>query len=183
MPSLDIAPDNDLAMEGVLKKLIDSLLLHLAREISLYEELREIVCAEREMAQRPSLDSLQSGNNKREACIVKARTLEDARMKIIKKLAAFFNQKEEVINISFLLPHVEEGQREKLRLRQERLSALIAEVRKAQETNRNVVAFLLSRVKSSLDFINDLQGMKSGYLKSGKMRSGRQNGVMLSQEA
>lgn len=183
MPSLELVPDDSLELENVLKQLVDALLSHIREETGVYEELRKIVSQERGILSRPSLDILQASNARKDACLAKARLLEDARMKIVKKIASFFSEREEAINISFLLPRLGKRQREELLLLQKNLFAVVSDVKRVNEANGDVLNYSLVRVKHSLNFINDLKGMKSGYSHTGGIRKSTGNGMLLSQEA
>ncbi len=182
MPSLELVPDDSLKLENVLKKLVGVLLSQLRQETGVYEELRKIVFQERGILNRPSLDLLHTGNARKDVCLAKARLLEDARMKIVEKIASFFNERQEVINISFLLPHLGERQREELLVLQKNLFAIVADVKRANDANGDVLDYSLARVKHSLNFINDLKGMKSGYSRSGGKGKITGNGMLFSQE-
>jgi hypothetical protein len=183
MMPLSSTTENDRTdAEGLFRNLVDSLIFHLDREIALYREFRVVVYKERDVLRRPSPDVVQAINASKEACIRKARDLETARMRIITNIAALFNKKASEITISFLLPCLEKGQRDILRLRQEVLLSLAADVRKANENNWNVVDNSLASVKKSFHFINNLKAMHSGYLKSGKTGFGGVNGMLLCQE-
>ncbi len=168
--------------EGLFRNLVDSLIFHLDMEIALYQEFRVVVCRERDVLRRPSPDVFLAINASKEECIRKARDLETARMRIIKNIALLFNKKASEITISFLLPCLEKGQRDILRLRQEVLLSLAADVRKANENNWNVVDNSLASVRKSFNFINNLKAMHSGYMKSGKTCFGGANGMLLCQE-
>jgi flagellar biosynthesis/type III secretory pathway chaperone len=181
MPS-DNREKNPADAEGLFRSLVGGLISHLDAEIVLYRVFESVVRKERDILLHPSPDIVHVNNLSKEECLLKARELETARMRIIGEIASLFNKPQSAITISFLLPCLEKEQREALRSRQQALLTLAADVKRINDTNGDIADSALANVKKSFNFINNLKAMHAGYMQTGKTAFGSRNGMLLCQE-
>ena len=177
-----IQQDMDLYADE-LSPLLDSLIILLKREIVVYRELQDAISHEKTILMKPSLERLLESNSKKETVILKAKMLEDGRLKIIKKIAKVLALEENEVTLTVLCSHADHDQREHLQECKSVLSSLIADNWKMNKNNKEIIGFSLSFLQGSVDFIHSLLSATSAsYMPSGKMRPVARNGKMIQTE-
>src|SRR5271157_3848688 len=83
-----------------LPALLDSLIILLKREIVIYRELQAAISHEKIILMKPSLERLLESNSKKETVILKAKMLEEGRLKLVKKIAKILDLEENEINLT-----------------------------------------------------------------------------------
>ena len=182
MSDLDLSQDVYMEPHPDFKRLIDSLLSVLTKEMVVYEEIQGIVQEERNTLKKPSLERISESNNRKETCILKARMLEEVRANIVRKLASHLGRDEKEINIALLASAVGERQGEALRAHQRGLMVLLGSIKEANKKNRDLLDYSLSYVKNSLNFLNQIMCTGADYVNTGKLKAGNRNGTVLSRE-
>ena len=171
-------------LEGVngFPSLCDSLLSVLRKEIEVYGELEEAMARERAVLERPSLTGLQESNARKETCLLKTRILEEARMKLVGRIARSLNVSEEDVRFSTLLSSVEGSRREDLKACQIRLREVLSRIRETNRGNRALLDTSLHGVRNSMSFIYNLLSQGSTYMDSGELRTRNTNGRIYSRK-
>jgi hypothetical protein len=117
------------------------LIILLKREIAVYRELQDAIYHEKTILMKPSLERLLESNNKKETVILKAKMLEDGRLKVIRKIAKILALEENEVNLTILCSYADNEQREYLQECRSILSSLLARNR---DTRRHSVASRLA---------------------------------------
>lgn len=157
--------------------LLDSLIDLLKREIAVYGELHTAIIQERQILLKPSLDRILESNSKKETVLLKAKMLEEGRLKVVKKIAKMLELEERDINLTTLLPYADYSQEKDLRDCQSILHGLVVENREMNKNNKGLIDYSLQFLQGSVDFIHSLMSSASAcYMPSGKMRPIARNG-------
>jgi len=157
--------------------LLDSLIDLLKREIAVYGELQTAITQERLILLKPSFDHILESNSKKETVLLKARMLEEGRLKVVKKIAKMLDLEERDINLTTLLSYADCGQEKDLRECQSILHGLVAKNREMNQNNKGLIDYSLQFLQGSVDFIHSLMSSASAsYMPSGKMRPIARNG-------
>lgn len=166
-----------------IDNLIASLIEILKKEVLVYKEIRDIIIKERRILTKPSLDSLQDSNGKKETAILKAKLLEEGRGKIIRRIADVVDLKESDINISFLIANANADQAKNMELCQAVLRELLMECMEGNRVNTELIDFSLMFMRQSSDFLQGLiSANTSRYLPSGRIDPVIRNGKVFQAE-
>ena len=166
-----------------LSPLLDSLIILLKREIVVYRELQAAISHEKTILMKPSLERLLESNDKKETVILKAKMLEDGRLKLVKKIAKILALEESEVNLTVLCSYADHNQKECLKDCQSILGSLLANNREMNKNNKELLDFSLHFFQGSVDFIHSLLSSTSAcYMPSGKMRPIARNGKMVHTE-
>jgi hypothetical protein len=166
-----------------LSTLLDSLIIILKREIAVYRELQAAISHEKVILMKPSLERLLESNSKKETVILKAKMLEDGRLKLVKKIAKILGLEENEMNLTTLYSYADPDQKQYLQECQSILSGLLVNSREMNKNNKELVDFSLHYLQGSVDFIHSLFSSASAcYMPSGKMRPIARNGKMVHTE-
>ena len=173
----------DMNLDAELYPLIDSLIGLLKREIVVYRELQATIAHEKIILLKPSLERLLDSNNKKETVILKAKMLEEGRLKLIKRIAKLLEVDEDEINLSTLCSVAGHDQQADLKDCQSVLSTLLAENRRMNENNKDLLDYSLHFLQGSVDFIHNLVASASScYMPSGRMKPVMRNGKLVRTE-
>lgn len=160
-----------------LYPLLDSLIDLLKREIVVYRELQATITQERVILLKPSLDHILESNSKKETVLLKAKMLEEGRVKIVKKIAKMLDLEEREVNLTTLISYADREQEKDLKKCQSILHGLIAKNREINQNNKGLLDYSLQFLQGSVDFIHSLMSSASAcYMPSGKMRPIARNG-------
>lgn len=163
--------------------LLDSLIHLLKREILVYRELQTTISQERAILLKPSLDRLLESNSKKETEILKAKMLEEGRLKVVGKIAKMLDLDEREINLTTLLSYVNHDQEKDIRECQSILNGLVTKSREMNQSNKELIDYSLHFLQGSVDFIYSLLSSASAsYMSSGKMRPISSNGKIVHTE-
>lgn len=166
-----------------LPPLLDSLIILLKKEVIVYRELQSTISHEKAILIKPSLERLLESNSKKETVILKAKMLEDGRLKLVKKIAKILALEENEINLTVLYSYADHDQKECLQECQSVLSSLLANNREMNKNNKELLDFSLHFLQGSVNFIHSLISSASAcYMPSGKMRPIARNGKMVQTE-
>jgi len=162
--------------------LLDSLIHLLKREILVYRELQTAITQEKVILLKPSLDRLLESNSKKETVILKAKMLEEGRLKIVGKIAKMLDLDEKEITLTTLLSYADYDQEKELRECQSILNGLVAKSLTMNRNNKELVDYSIHFLQGSVDFINSLLSPSTCYMPSGKMKPIARNGKIVRTE-
>jgi flagellar biosynthesis/type III secretory pathway chaperone len=166
-----------------LYPLIDSLIGLLKREIVVYRELQATIAREKIILLKPSLERLLESNSKKETVILKAKMLEEGRLKLVRKIAKMLDLEENEVNLTILCSHADPGQQTDLQECQSTLNTLLTESREMNQNNKELLNYSLHFLQGSVDFIHSLLSSASAcYMPSGKIRPIARNGKLVQTE-
>jgi len=179
MLNLITEPAKQLPDEADFESLMDSLLAVLRKEMEVYRELQANMNEKRDVLIRHSLEQLTESNGKMEACVLKAKMLEEVRVNIVKKIARSLGRQEKDITLTFLSSYVDGRRKTELRAQQSALHSLMGSINENKEKNKALLEYSLSYVKSTMNFMNNLLSTGANYIKTGKLLRSNLNGRML----
>ncbi|MEN6317581.1 MAG: flagellar protein FlgN [Syntrophaceae bacterium] len=173
----------NVSLHTEISPLLDSLISLLKREINVYRELKASISHEKVILLKPSLESLLESNSKKETVVLKAKMLEEGRLKLVRKIAKMLDCEENEINLTVLCSHADHNQERDLRECQNVLSGLLIESRTMNQKNKELLDFSLHFLQGSVDFIHNILSSSSAcYMPSGKMRPISRNGKLVQAE-
>jgi len=169
-------------MNNKLNSLYDPLISVLRKEIEVCGELHSSLMHEREILAGSSADELHASNARKEACILKAGMLEDARTQLIGKIAATLGLEGREITLSALLSHGGDGRKKELKECRSVLRSLLTGINELNEKNKMFLDASLSHVQRSIDFLGQLIYPGGTYLNTGRLKATNLNGKIVSRE-
>jgi len=166
-----------------IRILATSLLEYLMKEIQIYRQFIEVMKEEREILRKPSLETLNDNNLKKECCLSKASYYEQTRMETMKKLRrtlALGNNEE----LDYELISSCAGIDVKLQLRDgnDVLSSLAREVKHQTARNKGLLRDYIACSKKTLLFTQNLTSSAMNYLSSGQLSMALPNGRLINRE-
>lgn len=169
-------------MNSELHSHFNYLISVLRKEIEIYRKLYQCYIDEKAILAGSSVDELNENNSRKETLILKARMLDETRMKLIHKIskALVFDGKE--INLSTLLPHADINQQKELVEHQSTFRSLLVSVNELSERNRLLIDSSIFYVRKSIKFLGRLISPDEIYLNSGRLKAGSMNGRILSRQ-
>ena len=163
-----------------LSPLLDSLIELLKREIAVYRELQTAIAQEKVALLKPCLDHIVESNSKKETVLLKAKMLEEGRVKLARKIAKTLDLEEENVNLTTLISYADGDQEKELRECQSVLQGLVTKNREMNKNNTALIDYSLQFLQGSVDFIHSLMSSASAcYMPSGRMRPLTRNGNIL----
>ena len=175
--------EQNMSFHTDLYPLIDSLIGLLKREIVIYRELQATITEEKIILLKPSLERLLESNSKKETVVLKAKMLEEGRLKLVRKIAKSLDLEESEINLTILCSHADPDQQTDLRECQATLNTLLTESREMNQNNKELLNYSLHFLQGSVDFIHSLLSSASAcYMPSGKIRPIARNGKLVQTE-
>jgi flagellar biosynthesis/type III secretory pathway chaperone len=166
-----------------LYPLIDSLIGLLKREIVVYGELQATIANEKIILLKPSLERLLESNSKKETVILKAKMLEEGRLKLVRKIAKMLDLEENEVNLTILCSHADPDQQTNLQECQSTLNRLLTDSREMNQSNKELLNYSLHFLQGSVDFIHSLLSSASAcYMPTGKIRPIARNGKLVQTE-
>jgi len=169
-------------MDNTLYPLYDPLISVLRKEIEVCGELHASLVHEREILAGSSADELYESNARKEACILKAGMLEDARTKLIGKIAAELGLEGKEMTLSTLLSHGDDRRKKELKKCRSVLRSLLTDINELNERNKLFLNASLSHVQRSIDFLGQLVYPGATYLNTGRLKTTNLNGKIVSRE-
>jgi len=169
-------------MNNTLHSLYDPLISVLRKEIEVCRELHASLMHEREILAGSSADELHASNARKEACILKAGMLEDARTQLIGKIATTLGLEGRNVTLSSLLSHGDNGRKKELKECRSVLRSLLTDINELNERNKMFLDASLSHVQRSIDFLGQLIYPGGTYLNTGRLKATNLNGQIVSRE-
>lgn len=169
-------------MDNTSHTLYETLISILKKEIEICRELHASLADEREVLAGSSADELYQSNARKEACILKAGMLEEARTRLIERIAATLGIEERGLNLSKLLSHAGDDQRRKLKECRSILRSLLTDINELNERNKMLLDASLSHAQRSIDFLGQLIYPGATYLNTGRLKTNSMNGRIVSRE-
>jgi len=166
-----------------LYPLIDSLVGLLKREILVYRELQSAITHEKVILLKPSLERLLESNGKKETVILKAKMLEEGRLKLVRKIAKMLDLGENEVNLTMLCSYADPHQQTDLQECQSTLNKLLTDSREMNQNNKELLNYSLHFLQGSVDFIHSILSSPSAcYMPTGKIRPTGRNGKLVRTE-
>ncbi|MGE5855246.1 MAG: flagellar protein FlgN [Syntrophaceae bacterium] len=181
MLSCDTQGMNEVDVNADLDGHMDSLLGVMRKEIEAYGELADAIEGEKGVLAKPSLESLNESNTRKETCILKIRILEELRMRVLGRIAAALGIDECNLHLQSILPHARGNLRQSLRECQAELRSLLARINEENRRNRALLDASLSGVRTTRHFMENLIGSGSTYMGSGELNNGGLSGRLYSE--
>ena len=169
-------------MNNELYPLYDLLISVLRKEIGVCRELHTSLMHEKKILAGSSADELHEGNAGKEACILKAGMLEDARTQLIGKIATTLGLDGREVRLSALLSHGDAGRKKELKECRSVLRSLLTDINELNEGNKMLLDASLSHVQKSIGFLGQLIYPGSTYLNTGTLKANNLNGKIVSRE-
>ncbi|HOW57369.1 MAG TPA: flagellar protein FlgN [Smithellaceae bacterium] len=167
--------------ENSCENSFDILIDVLRKELEIYRELKEHILREKNVLMKPSLDDLYDSNARKENIILKARMLEDARTKTLKKILINLDIKE-VVTLSEIAKYaVSEQKREITEIRNE-LALISQQIKTLNEVNKDLINVSITNVKGSLEFIDSMISRATVYMETGQVKTIQNKGKYLRTE-
>ena len=175
--------EQNMSFHTDLHPLIDSLIGLLKREIVVYRELQATIAHEKIILLKPSLERLLESNSKKETVILKAKMLEEGRLKLVRRIAKMLDLEENEVNLTNLCSCADRDQQTDLQECQSTLNRLLADSREMNQNNKELLDYSLHFLQGSVDFIHSLVSSASScYMPSGRMRPIARNGKIVHTE-
>jgi len=173
--------EQNISLDTDLYPHLDSLIDLLKREIAVYKELQATIAHEKTILLKPSLERILESNSKKETVILKAKMLEEGRLKLLKKITKMLDLEEKEINLTTLCSYADPVQEKELKECQSVLNGLLAKNREMNK--KELLDYSLHFLQGSVDFIHSLfSSASASYMPSGKMRPIPHNGKIVRTE-
>jgi flagellar biosynthesis/type III secretory pathway chaperone len=172
----------DVEMNSELQSLYDSMISVLRKEIDVYQEMCALFLCEREILVRSDAEELYENNSRKETCILKAKMLNEVRVKLVEKIANVFGMDEQEITVSTLISNGNSRQKKELLECRSTLHALVQNAHELNERNKILLDYSISYVRKSIEFINQLLSPPSTYLNNGELRIQSMHGKIVCRE-
>jgi flagellar biosynthesis/type III secretory pathway chaperone len=172
----------NIEIKGELQSFYDSLIAVLRREIDVYQEMCALFLCEREILVRSDAEELHENNSRKETCILKAKMLNEVRVKIVEKIANVFGMDEQEITVSTLISKGNSYQKRELLECRSMLHALAKNACELNERNKVLLDSSIMYVRKSIEFINQLLSPPSTYLNNGELRTQSMHGKIVCRE-
>lgn len=164
-------------------ELCKKLVAHLEDLIKIYRHLLGVVRKEREILVSANIADLNENNKSKEAMLIKARDVEEARLNAAKALALSENLSENTKLLDFSR-HIGGETGERLRNIQSVLELLLKRVKEHNSQNEILVNSALNSITGAMGSIHDTLKDKPTYKKSGDITSRPAgSGQLVSKEA
>ncbi|MBN2515998.1 MAG: flagellar protein FlgN [Deltaproteobacteria bacterium] len=173
---------HDIEINGELQSLYDSMITVLRREIDVYQEMCALFLCEREILVRSDAEELHENNSRKETCVLKAKMLNEVRIKLVEKIANVFGVEEQEITVSTLISHGNSRQKRELLECRSTLHALVQNAHELNERNKLLLDSSIMYVRKSIEFINQLLSPPSTYLNNGELRNHSMHGKIVCKE-
>ena len=153
----------------------------LRKELEIYRELKEHILREKNVLMKPSLDELYDSNARKENIILKARMLEDARAKTLKKILINLDIKD-AVTLSEIAKYAGNEQKEEINEIRNELALISQQIKTLNEINKNLINVSITNVKGSIEFIDSMISRGTVYMESGQIKKIQNNGKYLRTE-
>jgi flagellar biosynthesis/type III secretory pathway chaperone len=177
--NVNIMPD--MAVEGTLGTLVDSLVDVLWKEVEVYRELREAIVLERQVIMKPSLEALHESNSRKETCVLKTRLLEEVRTSLTDRIASHLGLAEGEITLSRLFSHASPEQQKRLGECPSMLKVLVTDIAGLNSRNGLLIESSIRFNESAVNFIANMMSSGSVYAESGRLKTDGLNGRICSE--
>ena len=172
---------NEVNVNADLDSHMDSLLGVMRKEIESYGELADAIEGEKGVLVRPSVESLNESNTRKETCILKIRILEELWMRVLGRIAAALGIDEHGLHLQNILPHARADLRQALRECQTELRSLLSRINEENRRNRALLDASLAGVRTTRHFMENLIGSGSTYMGSGELNNNGLSGRIYSE--
>lgn len=168
---------------SVNDNLFSALIDVLAGQVSVYEEMKKFLLAEKEMLSKPSAFTvIDKSNAAKENIILKARISHEAKVNLLKKIARKFDINEEKVTVAELASHAGAQKKKIIEDLRERLLDVAREIETINNENINILDGSMTNIKASLEFLTSLAERSGIYQGNGKIGVVQNNGRLLSTE-
>lgn len=151
--------------------------------VKVYRHLLNVVRREKDILISANLDDLNENNRTKEVTLLKARELEEQRLKIAKELATSEGLDPDNTRLLDLALHYGGEKGDQLRQMHSVLGLLLKRVRQYNEQNEILVNSALNNITGGIQSIKDSIGNKKNYKKGGKLQdSPAEAGQLVSRE-
>ena len=168
-------------MNKDLDFLYNSLLLSMGQEYEHYQELLKTIEEESHILKKSNLADILDFNTKKERGLLSLSMATEMRLIAIKKIARHLNL-DEPVSMTQLIAYAKNQTRQNLIQYQEKFSDLILQIQRINESNKSLIAFSISHLSNTLNYINSLTSSHSNYDRYGQIRAGNLQGRLISQE-
>lgn len=138
--------------------------------VKVYRHLLNIVRQEKEILIAADLEKLNENNHAKEVTLLKAKELEQTRLKIVKELAAAEGLDPEKTKLMDFARHFGGERGDKLMQVHSVLDLLLKRVRQFNEQNELLVNAALENITGGMQNIRDSISDKKNYKKGGKLQ-------------
>jgi hypothetical protein len=160
----------------------DALLSSMKLETQVYQELLILISRERKILLNPTVEKIQECNARKETLILKARMLEEGRMNVARKIGQLLDLDPQDLNISGLLPHMDEVRGAEMKACQTTLRVLLRQIGEGNRSTSSLVEASLRSISGSISFLQDLMFGGPTYAGTGGIKPQRGNGKLLCTE-
>lgn len=176
--SITVCDESEAAEQGLMEHW-DSLAAVLAREIAVYGELSELCLKEKDVLVNFSTEDLIENNSRKETILLKARIIEESRIKLVARISELLGMESGGIGLSTLIDHAEGEQEEVLRESQRTLRGILEELGEVNENNKILLDSSILYVQKSIDFISRLMAPSLNYGTDGELKASPPSGRIL----
>lgn len=143
----------------------------LSRETALYRELSDLCDRERQVLTEFSTPELLDNNSRKETILLKAKLIDEARIKLVGRIAGELGLSPEGIDLTTLIAHAGDQHGAVLRERQATLREVLVDLDERNERNKLLLRSSILSVQKSIDFISGLMTTSPAYGTDGTLRN------------
>lgn len=162
-------------MNGLLTELSGLL----EQETELYQALLTAIDKEKQAVIAADLEKLIETTKAKENLLLKLRILDEQRSHLLRRLADFLGEPEEVLSLKNLAQMVEAPHASRLKRCRTKLLSLICEIQAANSQNHALFSHSLELVKGSMSLLNNLMISSPVYFRNGDLQQRDQTGKIL----
>ncbi len=149
----------------------EALITVLGKEIDVYGELLDICGGEREiLVKRFSAQDLLESNARKETIILKAKMIDESRMKVVARIGELLGISPDAIDLTTLIAHADKEKGAKLKELQGRLRSLLEKLNENNDENKELLDSSILYVQKSIEFISSLVSSPKGYGMDGELK-------------
>ena len=169
--------------DTICAELFESLIDVLKKEIVIDHELKEFICAEKQLLlSAPSLAQVEQNNVAKENMILKTRMLEEVRTNLIKKLAAALGYDPERIKLSDLAAAAPPKTRQKIEHLAADLSKIASQIADINADSSGILESAMEQIESSIGFLSSLVRRSGVYRGDGRINTASDEGRLVRTE-
>jgi len=150
---------------------VERLLQVLDEEARLYEDILKISKNKTDVIVKGNVAELENIVKIEQSIVLRINELEDMRDEVVGKLSAEVGLKPSEVSISSLLGHLKGEQAEKLKCFQERMMAILGELKNINELNAKLINNSLEYINFSINLLAAADAADGTYGSSGQINS------------
>jgi len=167
-------------MNKDLDYLYNTLLLAMGQEYGRYQELLKTIEEEAEILKKGILEDILNSNTAKEMVLLSLNMALEMRMGAVNKIAAHLHINKPV-TFSEVVSQAQDHIRQNLMEYKEKFADLITRINKANRNNKRLIAFSLSQINNTVNYINNLTSSHLNYNPTGQIKAGNLHGRLISQ--